>query len=108
LQPNKEYQQRTPYAKSINLDYAATHPDAVVTYKASDMVLAIHSDASYLSEPKAWSRAGGHYFLSSDGSNPPNNGGILNVAKIIKAVMSLAAKAKLGTFFINAKTAVPI
>ena len=41
------------------LDYAATHPDAVVTYKASDMVLVIHSDASYLSEPKARSRAGG-------------------------------------------------
>jgi hypothetical protein len=45
------------------LDYAATHPDAVVTYnyKASNMVLAIHSDASYLSELKAQSRAGGHY-----------------------------------------------
>ena len=90
-------------------DYAATHPDAVVTYnyKASDMVLAIHSDASYLSEPKAQSRAGGHYFLSSNGNNPPNNGTILNVAKIIKAAMSSAAEAKLGALFINAKTAVP-
>ena len=28
------------------LDYAATHPDAIVTYNASDMVLAGHSDAS--------------------------------------------------------------
>ena len=26
------------------LDYAATHPDAIVTYNASDMVLAGHSD----------------------------------------------------------------
>jgi hypothetical protein len=33
------------------LDYAATHPNAIVTYKASDMILAIHLDASYLSEP---------------------------------------------------------
>jgi hypothetical protein len=35
------------------LDYADSQEDAVVTYKASDMKLAIHSDASYLSEPKA-------------------------------------------------------
>ena len=34
-------------------DYAATHEDAVVTYHTNDMVLAIHSDALYLSEPKA-------------------------------------------------------
>ena len=32
------------------LDYAATHQDAILTYKASDMVLSVHSDASYLSE----------------------------------------------------------
>ena len=90
------------------LDYAATNPNAVVTYKASNMVLAIHSDASYLSEPKARSRAGGHYFLSRNDSNPPNNGAVLNVAKVIKAVMSSAAEAELGALFINAKTAVPM
>ena len=43
------------------LDYAATPPEAVITYKASNMVLSIHSDVSYLSEPKARSRAGGHF-----------------------------------------------
>ena len=32
------------------LDYAATHPDAVVTYHASDMVLAGHSNTLYLTE----------------------------------------------------------
>ena len=35
-------------AKTI-LGYAATHPDAIITYHASDMVLSSHSDASYLS-----------------------------------------------------------
>ena len=40
------------------LDYVATHPDAILTYKKSDMVLAVHSDASYLSKPQARSRAG--------------------------------------------------
>jgi hypothetical protein len=35
------------------LDFAATHPDAVVTYHASNMVLAGHSKASYLSKSNA-------------------------------------------------------
>eukprot|EP00804_Cyclotella_cryptica_P011804 CCRYP_011385-RA/>CCRYP_011385-RA protein AED:0.37 eAED:0.37 QI:0/0/0/1/0/0/2/0/309 len=35
------------------LDYAMTHQNAVVTYQASNMILAAHSDASYLSETKA-------------------------------------------------------
>ena len=33
------------------LDYLATNPNAVVRFCASDMVLNIHSDASYLSNP---------------------------------------------------------
>ena len=53
--------------KRINqlMDYMATHPDAVIRYKASDMILNVHSDASYLSAPKARSRAGGYFFLGS-------------------------------------------
>ena len=35
------------------LDYVATHPDAKIRYRASDMILQIHTDVSYLSEPKA-------------------------------------------------------
>ncbi len=31
------------------LHYAATHPDAILWYTHSDMVLHIHSEASYLS-----------------------------------------------------------
>ena len=33
------------------LDYEATNPSAIIQYKASDMILHIDSDASYLSEP---------------------------------------------------------
>ena len=62
--------------KRVNqfLDYAATHPEATITYHASDMKLAIHSDASYLSEPKSRSRGDGHYFLSTGTIDSPNNG----------------------------------
>ena len=66
------------------------------------MILAVHSDAGYLNESKACSRAGGHFFLSSDVQHPPNNGAILTIAQIIDAVMSSTAEAE----FINAKEAV--
>jgi hypothetical protein len=90
------------------LDYAASHQDAILTYQASDMVLIVHSGASYLSEPKAWSRARGHFFMSSDVTNPHNNGPVLNITQLIKAVMSLATEAELGALYINACEAVPM
>ncbi len=37
------------------LDYLATQKDAVLSYHARDMVLAIHSNVSYLSKPRAQS-----------------------------------------------------
>jgi hypothetical protein len=46
------------------LNYCATHPEATLLYRASDMVLHVESDASYLSCPKARSRAAGYHFLS--------------------------------------------
>ena len=66
------------------LEYVATQEEAVLTYNASDMQLAAHSDASYLSEPKARSRAGGQFFLSSDSTVPHNNGAVLNIATLLK------------------------
>jgi len=90
------------------LDYMASQEEAVLTYKASDMVLTIHSDASYLSEPKDRSCAGGHMFMSANDDIPTNNGAVLNILQIIRAVMSSAAEAGLGALFIIAKTAVSI
>ncbi len=52
------------------LNYAATQEPAVTTYRASDMVLAIHSNSGYLSEEGARSQAGGHHFLSENIANP--------------------------------------
>jgi len=90
------------------LDYCATQEEAVILYKASKMILAVHSDAGYCNEKKSRSRAGGHFFLSNDDEFPPNNGAILSIATIIKAVMSSAAEAELGALYINAKEAVYI
>ena len=71
------------------------------------MVIAVHSDASYLSETKARSQAGGHFFLSENYEYPSNNGAVLTIAQIIKAVMSSAAEAEIGALYINSREAVP-
>ena len=55
------------------LDYAASHPDSILSYSASYMVLVAHSNESYLTKPKARSRASGHLFMSNKVANPSNN-----------------------------------
>ncbi len=92
------------------LNYCATHPNAVLQYRASDMILHIHSDAAYLNETEARSRVGGHHFLGDQASptNQPKNGAILDIAKILKHVVSSAAEAEVGATFLNGKEAVVI
>ena len=46
--------------------------------------------------------------MSNDTPFPPNNGAVLNIAQIIKAVMTSAAEAELGALYINAREAVPM
>ena len=90
------------------LDYITSQEDAVLTYCASDMVLAICSNVLYLSKLKAQRRAGGHHFLSKNVNFLANNGAVLNLSTIIKAVMSSSADVELAAIFMNAKLAVPI
>ena len=71
------------------------------------MIIAVHSDASYLSETNARSRAGGHFFLSENDEFPTNNGAVLTIAQIIKVVMSSAAEAEIGALYINSREAIP-
>jgi hypothetical protein len=108
--------QATLHAAEHLLDYCATHPHATVRFQASDMCLHIHSDASYLSESKARSRAAGHFFLSRrppdpnaapapTDPDPPNNGAIHTHSSIMSVVLSSATEAELGALFYNAKDA---
>jgi hypothetical protein len=53
--------QQTMAKTKQSLDYLATHPNATVRFHASDMILNIHLDASYLSEANAHSRACGNF-----------------------------------------------
>lgn len=101
--------QSTINALNQLMDYCHTHPNAILIFYASDMVLKVHTDASYLSEQNARSRIAGHFYL---GNKPLlkmcNNGAVLNVSTILKVVVSSAAEAEYGGIFHNAKLAVPM
>jgi hypothetical protein len=98
------------------LNYCATHPNAVVRFHASDMVLWVESDASYLSEPKGRSRAGGFHYLSDYPAAPPKtkdkplptNGPVNVMCHIMHEVLSSATEAELGALFHNCKEACPM
>ena len=98
------------------LNYNATHPNDTIRYTDSDMVLHIHSNASYLSKHQSHRRAGGNYFLGDicpDMSKPPTtlpclNSPIYSIPCIMSNVMGSDAKAKIGAAYINGQEAVPI
>ena len=90
------------------LDYANSNPDAALIYKASDMHLWIHTDASYLTESKARSRAGGfHYFrtnqLSQSHPTPQHPCTITQ-----SSVMSSTQESETGSGFINTREGIAI
>ena len=89
------------------LDYLTSHPTVIVTYRRRNMVMNVHSNISYLVEPKARSRAGGRYVMSNNVVNPEDNGTVLNIAQIIKNTMSSAAEANIDASFINLQQAIP-
>jgi len=88
------------------LDYCASQPDVVVRFKASNMVLNIHSNASYISESNARSRIAGHFFLGSvpiDKTPIKLNSAIYILCGKLKFVVASATEAKLGALFLNCK-----
>jgi hypothetical protein len=87
------------------LNYCNTHPKTKIRYHACDMILYIHSDASYLSEREAKSIVGGLFYMgsSADTAKKLTNGAILIISTVLKHVMSSAAEAEIGAVFINDK-----
>jgi hypothetical protein len=87
------------------LNYCNTHPETKIRHHASDMILHIHSDASYLSENEVKSRAVGFLYIGNTTKKDKKltNGAILIGSKVLKHVMSSAAGAEIGAVFINAK-----
>ena len=79
------------------------------------MVLHVHTDASYLSEPKAQIILGVHNVLSSiseypvkQPKNPMNNGPLHTKFQVLSRVIKSAVEAKPGVFLHNGKTTIPL
>jgi hypothetical protein len=100
--------QRVAASLQYLLEYAATYPNASIVYYASDMHLYVHSDASYLSESQARSRAGGYHHLSRRRDPSFLNGAVHVLSTILTGVMASAAEAEYGAAFLNACDACPL
>ena len=79
------------------MDYLHMYPHGVLRYYGSDtMILKITSDAAYLVQPKARSRAAAHYHLGWLNSKQ-NNGPVDILCKTIKNAVSSTAEAETGS-----------
>ncbi len=90
------------------LDYLAHNADAKVGFSASDMIMNIHLDVSYLSEDlseaKACSCTCGHFFMGwmpKDGDPIKINGAFHISVNILCFVVVSAAEAELGLLYIT-------
>ena len=86
----------------------ATNPDTVIRYRTSNMVLNVHSDASFNSLSRANSRSAGYFFLGDipqDNQPIKLNGAVYILCPILKLIAASAAKAESGALFLNAQEA---
>ena len=94
------------------LDYLFTHPDAVICYYTSNMILCIISDAVYVILPNARSRCATLYTLTDlPTTTPPNpkaNGPVHVLCVTMRSVPASASEAKTGGLFNAGQEAVPI
>jgi hypothetical protein len=80
------------------LDYLATNEMVKIRFHTSNMILNIHSDASYLLETGTSSRACGHFFMGwmpKDNTPIWFNGAFNTNSIIMRCMMASAAEANL-------------
>ena len=112
------HRQATPTQNTLDkckmlLHFCASHPNASIRYTASDMILHIDTDASYLVLPGAKSRIAGYYYLAQHpplhGTPTPTMNGAIHVeCRTLKHVVASAAEAETGGLFANSQLALPI
>ena len=89
-------------------EYAFRWLNSKMRIRASEMQLQSHSDASYLSETKARSRAGGFFFLGQCEPGATPNAPVAYLSTIITTVVDSAAAAEYAALFICAQFATSI
>ncbi len=91
------------------LDYLSHNANVKNWFCASDMVLNIHANASYLLEPKAWSYVCGHFFMGWTPQNgkPIHLNGVFHVSStILHFFVVSVAEAELGVLYHNCQTGI--
>ena len=85
------------------LYYKKIHPDAVVQFHASDMILRVDTNALYLTEPQAHSHDSGYFFLWSIPSKKlceRLNGPVHVKCNILLGKIASAAESEIGGCFV--------
>ncbi len=104
IKQTKETTNTMEKAKRL-LDYLATNPNTIFPYRMSDMVMNVHSNASYLSEAGAHSAEHAAIFFmgwnAKDGNPIKLNGAFFTLCALFCFVVASAAEAKLGALFLN-------
>ena len=103
-------QQSSPTAATLTatmrlLGYAKLHSARTLVYKPSDMLLRIHSDASYLNRAKSGSTAGGFHFLGSLDEDFLN-GPIFCCCTLIPVVCAAVSEAEYAALYANCQVAI--
>ncbi len=92
------------------LSFVSALPNGRKIYRSSDMILCVHSDASYLSRPRAGSVPGSTYYMGSQAmtflADDPINHPISTHSTRIPVVCSFVAEAEYGGLFAAACIAV--
>ena len=80
------------------LNYTATKPNANIRYHKRGIILHIHCNGYYLTDPKSHSRVVVHFLLSDKTVDPSNSkrNGYIHVIEISKNVMRSSAEAEIG------------
>ena len=91
------------------LDYFASKDIAKVRFHVSEMIMNVHSNASFLLALDAQSQTCGHFLMGwmpKDNEPIKLNGASHTNTTIMRFVVALAAKAELGALFHNCQTAI--
>jgi hypothetical protein len=67
--------------------YLATYPDNDTTYRASNMVLCVHTNTIFHNKSKDRRCTGTHIFVSENDPFTKHNGPILSISQIMEFVM---------------------
>lgn len=89
------------------LNYAHTWSESKLVFKASDMILILDADVSYLSEDGAKSRGGGVAYLGKKNDSNFINGAIDVMSVLLPTIVSSVCEGEVAAGFLLAQLAMP-